>query len=393
MGLVPRGWEIDVDQCPPLPAILKGIGYQTHLFGIQHEHWDPYQIGYDVVHPVKSEFCEVVTEAVVGWLAGAEPRQKPFLASVGFFDPHRIGLGSQGYSEELMGSLPSHFRRPIYESVDPDEVEVRPYLPDIPDHRQELADFYGAVQLVDKKVGEILHSLQKAGLEKDTLVVFTTDHGAPFMHSKGTLYDGGVKVAMIIRWPGVIHAGQRIDSLTSHVDFVPSILEWLDIPALEHLQGESFVGLFTQQEGASRQYVFGERNYTQYFDPSRMVRSIDFKYIRNGLRKCIFDFVLTEIELSPASFRNNAEVFNFYSSQRVTEELYDLRHDPAELHNLAGNEQYRQVQEELEMALDEHMKSTQDPFRNFRNELLMPEDVYAAVKRSRNKPRLPLSIG
>jgi N-sulfoglucosamine sulfohydrolase len=385
MGLVPRGWEIDVDSCPPLTTILQNNGYQTHLFGLQHEHWDPYRLGYDKVHPVKSDYCEVVTEAVVGWLEGAEPKEKPFLASVGFFDPHRIGLASQGFSEELLGSLPSHFKREIYESADPVEIEVRPYLPDIPAQRQELADFYGAVKLVDRMVGFILQALKKSGLARETMVIFTTDHGASFLHSKGTLYDGGVKVALIMRWPGSIPAGCRIDSLTSHVDFVPSILEWLGISVPDHIQGNSLVELFTGRESGGREYVFGERNYTQYFDPSRMVRSRDFKYIRNGLRKSIFDFVITEIELSSASFRNNAEVFDFYSSRRVTEELYDLRSDPAEMHNLAGDERYRKIEEEMKSALDEHLQATRDPFVNFRNELQMPEDVYSSVKRGRKK--------
>lgn len=385
MGLVPRGWEMDVEKCPPLMAILREQGYETALFGLQHEHWDPYRLGFEQVYGDPPYYCDVIAPEFIKWLENRQPGAHPFLASIGFFDPHRIGLASQGYSASLLGKAPSHFKRQVYHSHDPQEVEVRPYLPDIPAQREELADFYGAVKLVDQMVGDILISLEKNDYTKDTLVIFTTDHGASFLHSKATLYDGGTKVACMMRWPGSLPAGKIVETLTSHVDLVPTILDWLGIVKPAHIEGESFANILDEGNVTGREYVFAERNYTQYFDPSRMVRSQQYKYIRNRLRKCIFDFVLTEIEMSAASFRNNNDVFRFYSSKRVFEELYDLDKDPFEMNNLAADPKYKSTLEKLRAVLDAHLDATDDPFLRLHNQLLMPEDVYVDVKGIREK--------
>lgn len=380
MGLVPRGWELDVDRCPALPQMLKQAGYESHLFGLQHEHWNPARLGYDVVHDVESDFCDHVTPVFTEWLKTRSGTEQPFLANVGFFDPHRIGLASQGFKPELLNQHPSHFWRDVYTRVDPDTVEVRPYLLDTPELRTELADFYAAIQFVDQMIGHITDTLDAAGLSNNTLLLFVIDHGASFLHSKGTLYDGGTKVACLMRWPGVIPAGQRVTALTSHVDIVPTVLEMLDMPVPAQVQGQSIAGQFQGADQQAREYVFAEKNYTQYFDPTRMVRSQRFKYIRRGIRSTIFDFVLTEIEMSAASFRNNKDVFRFYSSARCTEELYDLAADPGELVNLAEDSAYTGELEKLRAVLDAHLDATDDPFRHLRIDLQMPADVYADVK-------------
>jgi N-sulfoglucosamine sulfohydrolase len=380
MGLVPRGWAMNVERCPALPQLLQDVGYDTHLFGLQHEHWDPAALGYRHIHPVESNFCDDVSPVFTDWIEGRDTTDQPFLANIGLFEPHRIGLASQGYSEDLFGTTPSHFRRDAYASADPNQVEVRPYLLDIPETRQEIADFYGAVTFMDFHVGKMLQSLENAGLTEDTLVIFATDHGASFTHSKGTLYDGGVKVACMMRWPGVLPAGHRVQSLTSHVDMLPTLFELLELPVPDHVQGCSFAASAQGINAEGRRFVFAEKNYTQYYDPARMARSHGLKYIRKGLRTCIFDFVLTEIELSPASFRSQRAVFDYYPSTRTTEELYDLDNDPAEMVNLAGDPAHETALAQMRAVLDAHMEATDDPFRNLRNDMQMPADVYAAVK-------------
>jgi N-sulfoglucosamine sulfohydrolase len=380
MGLVPRGWEIDNNRCPHAASILKSAGYQSHLFGLQHEHWDPFSLGFDQVHDVPSNFCDHVTPVFTKWLKAQTNSVAPFFAAIGFFEVHRIGSASQGPSKEFIGQSPSHFKRDVYNPDDPKDVQVRPYLLDNPELREELADFYGSIMFMDQMVGEILTALDQSGLRDDTLVIFTSDHGASFLHSKATLYDGGLKVPLIMCLPGVIPEGREVFELVSNVDVLPTILELVDVPIPENVQGRSFTDLVKGQPTEAREYVFAEKNYTNYFDPARMVRSKHYKYIRNGLRKGIFDFVITEIEMSQASFRNNLEVFKFYDSRRVNEELYDLEQDPAELHNLVYEPDYRDVRTKMWSVLKEHLEKTDDPFRHFHNEILMPEDVYPDVK-------------
>lgn len=378
MGLVPRGWELDVDKSPHFADVINGYGYQSALFGLQHEHWDSYRLGFEEVYGDSPYYCDEVAPYFIDWL-NQEKFHQPFFASIGFFDPHRIGSASQGYSPSQTGMAPSHFNRPVYKRHNPQDVEVRPYLLDLAIQREDLASFYGAVNLVDKMVGEIIEVLKAKGLYDDSIVIFTTDHGASFMHSKATLYDGGTKVAFVVRYPEKIRQETRVKALTSHVDFVPTVFEWLGIELPREVEGRSFAREVNGDDAYKRDYVFAENNYTQYFDPSRMIRSGRYKYIKHGLRRCIYDFVLTEIEMSSASFRQNKEVHQFYSSKRVFEEFYDLEKDPGEMHNLIGSSEYGSIINAHKEALDTHLQRTNDPFRLFNNEILMPQDVYSSV--------------
>jgi arylsulfatase A-like enzyme len=130
------------------------------------------------------------------------------------------------------------------------------------------------------------------------------------------------------------------------------------------------------QEGDERPFVFAEKNYTNYYDPTRMVRSQRYKYVHKGLRTCVFDFLIPEIEGSPVQFRM-PQVFGFYSARRCTEELYDLGSDPGELANLVADAAYADVLAELRHALNAHLLATEDPFREIKNGLMMPEDQYS----------------
>ena len=369
MGPAHRGWELDVDLCPPLPKLLAEMGFETHLFGYQHEHFDAGRLGYEHVHaPASHCYAEQVVPRFTEWVRRRRAADAPFFAAIGVNEAHRMGLE------------PSHFRRDVYEPPAPADVAVPPYLPDIPEVREDLAGFYGAVNWADRALGLVLDSLDETGLSEETLLIFTTDHGASFMHGKGTLYDGGVKVALLIRMPGTIAEGHRSDAMTSHVDVVPTVFDFMGLTLPFQVEGVSFAPLARGGAGRSRPCVFAENNYTNYYDPGRMARTRQFKYIRKGLRTCIFDFIIPEIELCPSGFRQNRRVFEFYSARRCTEELYDVRTDPGEMENLVEDPGYRETLSEMRAALDKHLISTADPFGHLRNDLVMPEHGYERAR-------------
>ncbi len=370
MGLVHRGWALDVDRFPPMPMLLANAGYTTHLFGMQHEHHDPSRLGYQTIHPViRHSYSEAVSAAFGDWLKTRDADDQPFYANLGFFEPHR-------YSPS-----PFHFRREgVYESADPAEVQVPPFLPDIPEVRAELADFYGAVRFVDHHAGLVLDALEAAGLAENTLVMFVTDHGASLQHAKATVYDGGNKVACLMRLPGEIAAGHETTGFTSHVDILPTILELLDVPCPAHVQGRSFADAARGQTVDHRNTAFSEKNITNYYDPQRTIRTADFRYIRKGLRTCIFDFVIPELEQCITGFQRNRKIFEFYSAKRCTEELYDLRTDPGELNNLIDDPAYAAPLADLRARLDAWMEETNDPFLTIRNDIGLPETAYEEVR-------------
>ncbi|MCI8624588.1 MAG: sulfatase [Provencibacterium sp.] len=370
MGLVHRGWNLDVEHCPTLPATLAQNGWQTALFGFQHEHMQPKELGYQEIHAGKDAHCENVVPLFEEWLAGRGGSDKPFYAAMGFSEVHRMGMN------------PSHFRMEGYPYADPAEVEVRPYLPDIPETRQDLSEFYGAIRYMDHWVGRALQALERAGLRENTLVIFTTDHGASFMHSKATLYDGGTRVAFLASLPGRLPEGLRVQAITSHVDILPTMLAQLGVPAPEGVQGRD-VSAILSGSASGRDYAFSEENYNNHFVPGRAVRSERYRYIKNGLQINIFDFLIPEIELSTSDFRKNRKVFDFYSAERVLEELYDHQSDPGELHNLAADPAYSEILAEHQAALARHMEKTNDPFAQFQNGLLMPQNAYTRLRELR----------
>jgi arylsulfatase A-like enzyme len=367
MGLVHRGWALDVERCTPLPAMLAREGYRTALFGIQHEHHDPAALGYQQAWPGRD--CEKVAADAAKWLLEQRGQTQPFLAAMGFFETHRP------------------FGRDVYKPADPAKVQVRPFLPDIPEVRADLADFYGSIEFMDRAVGVVLRALEDAGLASSTLVVFVTDHGASFIKSKATLYEGGTKVACIMRWPERLSAGRQVEALTTHVDIVPTIFELLGLPTPPQAQGVSQAQVLLGRADAAREYAFAEKNYTNYYDPTRMVRTSRYRYLRKGLQTCVLDFQIPEIEALTWNFRANPTVFEFYSHRRCREELYDLQSDPGERVNLVDDPLHAPVLAELRKALDQHMQATDDPFRHMRDTLPMAADGYERLAAWRNRAK------
>jgi len=373
MGLVHRGWSLDVDKCPALPMVLGRAGYETILFGLEHEHPVPSRMGYQSVHPVHWKHSEEVCAGVADWLRHRRSG-RPFFAGVGFAEVHRLG------------GNPSNFMRDVYQPEKPEVVAVPPYLPDIPEIREDLAWFYGAIKHMDKSIGQVMEALDRTGLRKDTIVVFLSDHGPSFQHAKATLYDGGIKVAGMMSWPGGIPAGLRCRALTSHVDVLPTLLDLLGLAVPKHMEGMSQLQLVRGGPATPRKHVFAEKNVTNYFDPTRAVRNERFKYIRKGVQSCIFDFVIPEIEGCKANFRANRAVQDFYSARRCREEFYDLSADPGELNNRIDDPACAGPLCELRSALDAHLVATDDPFRNLRIDILLQADGYEKIYEARKNP-------
>ncbi len=227
MDLTGFGWRIR-DGVPHLSQILKRAGYQTHLFGSQHEVQSPClpRLAFDRIHPgsVAADAAENVARSLLG---DASCWQQPFYAQVGFAETH-VPFDRNGTPPDTSKGL-----------------ELPPYLADTLAGREAMAGFQGSVRAVDAAVGRILDALRRSGLEESTLVVFTTDHGVEMPRAKWFLYDPGIAIAMIMRYPaGGLIRGRTCDLLLSNVDYLPSVLELVGIGVPEHVQGRSFAGDF-----------------------------------------------------------------------------------------------------------------------------------------------------
>jgi arylsulfatase A-like enzyme len=381
MGLSNFGWEL---KAPHLAERLGREGYATHLFGLQHEtDGDPHSLGYGQVHGGDAS-AVASCEALRRFLASDEASSGgPWFACAGFRDVHRPW------------NAPSGFR--------PEDVDVPPYLPDAPVIRSDLANFHQAILDMDAAVGSVLDALAGSALGRQTLVIFTTDHGAGFPRAKATLYDPGLRVPLIMHWPGVIEGGHVHDALVSNLDVSPTVLDLCGLPVPPELEGKSLTGLLSGGPACpERDAVFSELLYDVSYDPMHAVRTRKYKYIRSfGVRPedaagadrdvlCSFkagQWVRVDdydVMSSPSwRFMDHGDF-----DPPPVEELYDLDSDPGERMNLAarrgsseGNGDVDGVLREMRRRLDEWMRRTRSPL--LRGHVPPPEAQRAANRKYR----------
>jgi arylsulfatase A-like enzyme len=220
-----------------------------------------------------------------------------------------------------------------------------------------MAALQGAIVQADAAVGQLLNALSSCGLDHETIVVFASDHGIAMPRAKCTLYDPGLEVALIVRWPGVTEAGLTSRDIVSHVDILPTLLEGLDILVPGNVQGHSFLAVLTVNEFAPRSVIHAEKTYHSYYDPMRAIRTDRFKFIRNFETNFMVE-VPGDVQAG-SIFRAHPELYS--GGEHPPAELYDLHDDPGELQNLARDEHLADVRRWLDSRIWSWMRDTGDP--------------------------------
>ncbi len=355
-------WDLNPDE-RHVASTLGEAGYDTHLFGLQHVTTDVGRLGFGTVHG-RGTSAQVSGE-VVAFLRDIAP-QSPLYIEINLFEPHRPYDHGGVQPDTSLG------------------VEMPAYLPDRPESREEMAALQGAIRAADEGIGAILSTLEESGLAGNTLVVFTPDHGIAMPRAKTTLYDPGIEIAMILRWPdGGISGGRIFSELASNVDVLPTILEAVGVEGPDNLQGRSFLPLLRGERYEPRDTVFAEKTFHSYYDPMRAVRTDRYKYIRN-FETAFLSEVPGDIQLGRI-FRSSTELYS--GTHHPDVELYDLRSDPLEQHNLAGAPECAEVERELERRLWGWMEETDDPL--LRGPVPSPQYLrqIAAWRSSKEPPR------
>lgn len=245
--------------------------------------------------------------------------------------------------------------RPL--TTDPAQVTLAPYLPDTPLARQALARHYDNLETADRRVGQLLAQLDEDGCTQDTVVFLWSDHGEGLPRAKRWLYDAGMRVPLIVRWPGELAPGEVCEDLVSMIDLPSTVLSVTGVPLPRHLQGRPFLG----PEARPRDYVYAARDrHDECYDMVRAVRDHRYKYIRNFLPATPYlgwipyrnrHPVMAELwRLSAEGALGDAQRLLF--APRPPEELYDTLEDPYETHNLAGDHARQGDLQRLRDALD-----------------------------------------
>jgi N-sulfoglucosamine sulfohydrolase len=334
LGLAHRGWSLR-DYSHHIVHTLRKVGYTSTLIGEQHISKDPQAIGYDEVMKVPTTRVESVAPLAMEVLR--RPREKPLFLSIGFFETHREFLGP--------GSL-----RDVQYSKPPNN------LPDAPEVRADVAAFKASARSLDHGVGMVLNELDAAHL-RNTLIIFTTDHGMPFPGAKATLYDRGLGVNLVLRGPEPFAGGRVHDGLVSHIDVYPTICDYLEIERPPFLQGVSLMPLLRDEAPEVREEIFAGSTWHAAYEPQRAVRTHRHKYIRRwGERRTP---VLANTDDGPSK---ELLLRSGWGEREIPrEQLYDLLLDPNEANNLLEDPSHAQVLDDLRARLQRWMEQTDDP--------------------------------
>ncbi len=305
----------------PIPHLFAKAGYHTSLMSWKTD-------------------CNFLPEKKGKLFQGTDWKQRkegqPFFARITFGGTHRLWNRDP--------------QRPIASK----DVEIPPYYADTELIRRDWANGLEQMQLVDRQVGELLKRLADEGLDDDTIVFFIGDHGRCHIRGKQFLYDGGIRIPMIMRWPGKVKAGQVSTSLVSSIDICATILEAAGIEAPVPIHGKS---LFSD-EVKERKYIFAARDkMDQTHDAMRAIRSRDYKLILNLMPErpyCQFSRykesaypALAEMNILHLEGKLNEAQSLFMASSKPEIELFDLKKDPHEVKNVADDPAYVEVKKSL----------------------------------------------
>lgn len=401
---------------PAFPLLLQQAGYQI---GKSYKVWSPgtpadapiggQQFAYEQAGRMPNNFSEEATRLLEAgatleeararilaqvrdnfdaFLADRQPG-KPWLYWYGSTTTHRVWI--KGSGKRLWG-------------IDPDQLQGKlpAFLPDVPEVREDVADYLGECQAFDAQVGVLLKRLEEVGELERTLVVVSGDHGMPGVpHGKCNLYDHGVRVPLVIRVPGG-QGGRVVEDLVSLVDLAPTLLEVGGVPLPGGVVGRSLLPLLRSAEsgqldptrswvitGRERHVAAAREGNLPY--PMRALRTREFLYIRNfapdrwpmgspgaaaeadlpspSVLESNTFIAFADMDASPTkawllAHRNEPQWRPYYErafGKRPAEELYDLAKDPDQIHNVAEDPAYAGRKHELAQRLMTILREANDP--------------------------------
>jgi N-sulfoglucosamine sulfohydrolase len=369
-----EGFEPIDSDVPTLQESLRESGYLNGILG-KERHLQP-----------KEKFCWdfFVTEGQLASGAGigrsperyyeysraffemAKDLGQPFFLMANSHDPHRPFAGSAGEARAWGHDLPTFTRR-----IQADQVPVPDFLPDLPNVRKELAEYFTSVYRCDQSIGAVIRALEESGFADNTMVMFISDNGISMPFAKANCYLASTKTPWIVSWPGRIKPGS-VDSehLLSGIDYMATVLDAAGIEAVGGLDGFSLLPLLEGKKQEGREYVFTEFHRTsagrEY--PMRAVQGKRFGYIFNswagktGPMRMDSTSGLTFRAMQEAASTDpeiaaRVRLFEY----RVPEEFYDLQTDPAALNDLIDHPDYKCETDQMRRVLEDRMRRTKDP--------------------------------
>lgn len=374
-----------------LPECLRAAGYRLgilgkvdHLLPVEKFPWDDQ---HDMHELGAGRDPERYHRLAAGFFAQARAQGRPFFLMTNSHDPHRPWPGA-GNEKPLLGrevrASAARLAKDVPEGPAPpfdiplpartyaaEAVPVPGFLPDLPDVRNEMGQYYTAAHRADQAVGRILDALRESGLEDDTIVIFLSDNGISMPFAKSNCYLASTHTPLIIRWPGRTQAGSAdTENFISGVDLMPTLLEGLGLPAPAGIQGRSLLPVLGGGTQPGRDHVFTcyNDNVSKTSFTMRCRQDARFGYIYNawadGKKEYKVEALLgLTFPAMQATARQDPAVASRVEMllHRTPEEFYDLQRDPDALNNLARDPRYQEQLKQARAELLAWMKETGDP--------------------------------
>jgi len=367
IGLATHKFAMYREDTPNFVTLLKPAGYHTGLIGKLHVNPESaFPFDFRAIPSSNFQRKSSVDDYAAGaaeFFAGAG--DKPWFLSVNFPDAHLP------FIRKING-------RPG-KPLDAGDVKAMPWVGvDTPRLNEQVANYYNCLSRLDDGIGLLLDELKKTGAADNTLVIYIGDHGAQFPRGKGTVYEGGLRVPMIVRWPGIAEPGQVRKELVSTIDLLPTALQAAGVTAAEKLPGWDLQPLLVGSDpGEWRDYIFAltTGSFPRACFVQHSVRDSRYKLIsspRPGTEnldaRTYLDPTHPHFVVSGATPEDQATAPDIVKvawelwKSPPRYELYDLKGDPGEWHNLADDPDHAPVRERLVEALTAWQKRTRDPF-------------------------------
>lgn len=289
-------------------------------------------------------------------------KDQPFFAVFNLTVSHESSIRMPDKRQERGGDrVPPQMRH------DPAQAELPPYYPDTPLVRKDWAMYHDNITAMDMQVADILQQLEDDGLADDTIVFFWGDHGRGLPRAKRWIYDSGIHVPLVVRWPGVLEPESTADDLVSFVDFGPTVLSLAGVDVPSHMQGRPFLG---DQKATPREYIYASRDrMDEAYDLIRAVRDKRYKYLRNYMPEVTYAQHINYMDEMPtmkewrrlhAEGKLEGPQKIFFSETKPVEELYDTQADPHEVNNLADSPEHQEILLRLRAEHERWRRDTND---------------------------------
>lgn len=392
-----------------LPQVLANEGYRTGHIG-------KYHVGPEAVFHYETRLQDKskgrnavqMAEQCRDFLSDRSD-ERPFFLYFATSDPHRGGGIDQTSKLELKPNLFGNRKeRKSHKDVeevfyDPAKVPIPKFLPDSPESREEIAQYYQSCSRIDYGLGRLVSILKEAGVYDKTLIVFTSDHGMAFAGGKTTVYEPGLNVPFVVRNPYDENRGFESDAMISHIDITPSLLDfaggldaktngpkkWVDPDKywkdrglfqkdnrdghnkFKSYHGKSWLPVLAGETKEHHKTIFASHTFheiTMYY-PMRVVRDRDYKLIWNIASGLDYPFA-TDLWVASswqAQFAQGPDAM--YGTKTVGQyihrpkfELYDMKSDSGEANNLADDPKFATVLKKYQSKMKEMQTELEDPW-------------------------------